>query len=149
MLVGSADILVIMLLWVSLFKQRIVRDRSAAMLHTPTESATSCSVPCSSRCAHASSKTWMRKGRRDGVAAATTATATRLGNDHPRRVVVHALGRGHRWAAVWPRMSSRHDSQARASGFEFQHRGHKVVHRCPHRTIKSPCDWLHVGGCLF
>ncbi len=66
MLVGSADILIIMFLGVSLFKQRIVRDRSAAMLHTPTESVTSCSVP-----------------RRDGVAAATTAIATLLGNDHP------------------------------------------------------------------
>ncbi len=66
MLVGSADILIIMFLCVSLFKQRIVRDRSAAMLHAPTESATSCSVP-----------------RRDGVAAVTTAIATLLGNDHP------------------------------------------------------------------
>ena len=65
MLVDSADILMIMFLWVSFLKQRIVRDRSAAMLHTPTESATSCSVP-----------------RRDGVAAATTTTTTLLENDH-------------------------------------------------------------------
>ena len=66
MLVGSADIPIIMFLWVSLFKQRIVRDRSAVMLQTPTEMVTSCSV-----------------SRRDGVAAVTTAIATLLGNDHP------------------------------------------------------------------
>ncbi len=66
MLVGSAGILIIMFLCVSLFKQRIVRDRSAAMLHALTESATFCSVP-----------------RRDGVAAATMTITTLLENDHP------------------------------------------------------------------
>ncbi len=66
MLVDSADILIIMFLCVSLLKQRIVRDCSAAMLHALTESATCCSVP-----------------RRDCVAAATTTITTLLENDHP------------------------------------------------------------------
>ena len=64
MLVGSADILIIMFLCVSFLKQRIVRDRSAAMLHALTESAAFCSVP-----------------RRDSVAAAITTITTLLKND--------------------------------------------------------------------
>ena len=98
-------------------------DRTNRIKHgVPTESASSCSVPSStpwlhvssqllarraictsSRCAHASSKTWMRKGRRFFVGSLSTRSAIGIVLRRPRAAHVSGLVSRERRLRAHPR----------------------------------------------